>query len=97
MQIVVNCETRLCSQFLGPGDKFFAKLWCDFYGSGSDRIGQSEKFDEYSRIYIILGYTLLNLLPCEVLQLYLGTEVYTRVRPYLQQLERVYTAADRVE
>ena len=25
------------------------------------------------------------------------TEVYTRVRPYLQQLERVYTAADRVE
>ena len=47
MQIVVNCETRLCSQFLGPGDKFFAKLWCDFYGSGSDRIGQSEKFDEY--------------------------------------------------
>ena len=26
---------------------FFAKLWCDFYGSGSDRIGQSEKFDEY--------------------------------------------------
>ena len=48
MQIVVNCETRLCSQFLGPGDHFFfAKLWCDFYGSGSDRIGQSEKFDEY--------------------------------------------------
>ena len=23
MQIVVNCETRLCSQFLGPGDNFF--------------------------------------------------------------------------
>ena len=22
MQIVVNCETRLCSQFLGPGDNF---------------------------------------------------------------------------
>ena len=22
MQIVVNCETRLCSQFLGPGDIF---------------------------------------------------------------------------
>ena len=52
MQLVVNCETRLCSQFLGSGDHFFliyffAKLWCDFYGSGSDRIGQSEKFDEY--------------------------------------------------
>ena len=47
MQIVVNCETRLCSQFLGPGDNFFAKLWCDFYGSGSDRIGQSDGFDEY--------------------------------------------------
>ena len=23
-------------------DNFFAKLWCDFYGSGSDRIGQSD-------------------------------------------------------
>jgi hypothetical protein len=51
VQIVVNCETRLCSQFLGPGDHFFAKLWCDFYGSGSDRIGQSEKFNEYSSLY----------------------------------------------
>ena len=49
MQIVVNCETRLCSQFLGPGDNFFAKLWCDFYGSGSDRIGQSDGFDEYTK------------------------------------------------
>ena len=47
MQIVVNCETRLCSQFLGHGDNVFAKLWCDFYGSGSHRIGQSDGTDEY--------------------------------------------------
>jgi hypothetical protein len=47
VQIVVNCATRLCSQFLGPGDNFFVKLWCDFYGSGSDRIGQSDGTDEY--------------------------------------------------
>ena len=47
MQIVVNCGTRLCSQFLAPGDNFFVKLWCDFYGSGSDRIGQSDETDEY--------------------------------------------------
>ena len=48
MQIVVNCETHLCSQFLGPGDNFFAKLWRDFYGSGSRRIGQSDGFLEYA-------------------------------------------------
>ena len=59
MQIVVNCETRLCSQFLGPGDNFFAKLWCDFYGSGSDRIGQSEKFDEYHRDRIFENFPRL--------------------------------------
>ena len=47
MQIVVNCDTRLCSQFLAPGDNFFVKLWRDFYGSGSDRIGQSDETDEY--------------------------------------------------
>jgi hypothetical protein len=27
---------------------FLVKLWRSFYGSGSDRIGQSEKFDEYN-------------------------------------------------
>ena len=27
MQIVVNCETRLCSQFLGPGDNFFLQSY----------------------------------------------------------------------
>ena len=54
MQIVVNCETRLCSQFLGPGDNFFAKLWCDFYGSGSDRIGQSDGTDEYFHLSNLL-------------------------------------------
>ena len=27
MQIVVNCETRLCSQFLGPGDHFFLQSY----------------------------------------------------------------------
>ena len=62
MQIVVNCETRLCSQFLGPGDKFFAKLWCDFYGSGSDRIGQSEKFDEYGLYTLLRGFDRKSLL-----------------------------------
>ena len=41
MQIVVNCETRLCSHFLGPGDHFLQSYVAIFYGSGSDRIGQS--------------------------------------------------------
>jgi hypothetical protein len=36
VHIVVNCETRFCSLFLGPGG-----VWCDLYGPGSDRIGQS--------------------------------------------------------
>jgi hypothetical protein len=50
VQIVLNCETRLCSQFLGPGDLFFFFLQSYgtiFYGSGSDRIGQSGGSREY--------------------------------------------------
>ena len=41
MQIVVNCETRLCSQFLGPGDHFFLQSYGTIFtdraatGSGS--------------------------------------------------------------
>jgi hypothetical protein len=52
VQIVVNWKTRLCSQFLGPGDHFLQSYGAIFtwYGSGSDRIGQSEKFDEYTSI-----------------------------------------------
>ena len=38
-----RCFHRLSLEFF----LFCAKLWWDFYGSGSDRIGQSEKFDEY--------------------------------------------------
>jgi hypothetical protein len=55
VQIVVNCETRLCSQFLGPGDHFLQSYGAIFYGSGSDRIGQSEKFDEYKEINVTIG------------------------------------------
>ena len=35
MQIVLNCDTRLCSQFLAPGDNFFCKVMVRFL-----RIGQ---------------------------------------------------------
>jgi hypothetical protein len=41
VQIVVNCETRLCSQFLGPGDNFFLQSYGAIFtdraatGSGS--------------------------------------------------------------
>ena len=38
MQIVVNCETRLCSQFLGPGDNFlqsYGAIFTDRAATGS--------------------------------------------------------------
>ena len=38
MQIVVNCETRLCSQFLGPGDNFlesYGAVFTDRAATGS--------------------------------------------------------------
>jgi hypothetical protein len=58
VQIVVNYETRLCSQFLGPGIIYFLQSYgAIFYGSGSDRIGQSEKFDEYCTMYSCIRST----------------------------------------
>ena len=50
MQIVVNCETRLCSQFLGPGDNFFLQSYGAIFtdraatGSGSLMEPMSTKF-----------------------------------------------------
>jgi len=38
VQIVVNCETRLCSQFLGPGDNFlqsYGAIFTDRAATGS--------------------------------------------------------------
>ena len=38
MQIVVNCKTRLCSQFLGPGDHFlqsYGAIFTDRAATGS--------------------------------------------------------------
>jgi hypothetical protein len=38
MQIVVNCETRLCSQLLGPGDNFlqsYGTIFTDRAATGS--------------------------------------------------------------
>ena len=38
MQIVENCETRLCSQFLGPGDNFlqsYGAIFTDRAATGS--------------------------------------------------------------
>ena len=38
MQIVVNCDTRLCSQFLGPGDNFlqsYGAIFTDRAATGS--------------------------------------------------------------
>ena len=50
MQVVVNYETRLCSQFLGPGDHFLQSYCAIFYGPGSDWIGQSGGSGEYPNI-----------------------------------------------
>jgi hypothetical protein len=49
VQIVVNCETRLCSQFLGPGDNFLQSYGAIFTdraatGSGSLMEPMSTKF-----------------------------------------------------
>ena len=41
MQIVVNCETRLCSQFLGPGDHFlqsYGAIFTDRAATGSGNL-----------------------------------------------------------
>ena len=38
MQIVANCETRLCSQFLGPGEHFlqsYGAIFTDRAATGS--------------------------------------------------------------
>ena len=55
MQIVVNCETRLCSQFLGPGDNFLQSYGAIFTdraatGSGSlmDPMSTFEATDGFS-------------------------------------------------
>jgi hypothetical protein len=37
VQIVVNCETRLCSQFLGPGDNFLQSYGAIFTMIFTDR------------------------------------------------------------
>ena len=44
MQIVVNCETRLCSQFLGPGDNFlqsYGAIFTDRAATGSGNLKNS--------------------------------------------------------
>jgi hypothetical protein len=48
VQIVVNCETRLCSQFLGPGDNFlqsygaiFTMIFTDRAATGSGNLKNS--------------------------------------------------------
>ena len=44
MQIVVNCETRLCSQFLGPGDNFlqsYGAIFTDRAATGSGNLMDS--------------------------------------------------------
>ena len=44
MQIVVNCETRLCSQFLGPGDHFlqsYGAIFTDRAATGSGNLKSS--------------------------------------------------------
>ena len=44
MQIVVNCETRLCSQFLGPGDHFlqsYGAIFTDRAATGSGNLKNS--------------------------------------------------------
>ena len=59
MQIVVNCETRLCSQFLGPGDNFlqsYGAIFTDRAATGSGNL-----VDQVSTI-IILGIRIGN--PC---------------------------------
>ena len=41
MQIVVNCETHLCSQFLGPGDNFlqsYGAIFTDRAAGGSGNL-----------------------------------------------------------
>jgi hypothetical protein len=44
VQIVVNCETRLCSQFLGPGDHFlqsYGAIFTDRAATGSGNLKNS--------------------------------------------------------
>jgi hypothetical protein len=44
VQIVVNCETRICSQFLGPGDHFlrsYGAIFTDRAATGSGNLKNS--------------------------------------------------------
>ena len=52
MQIVVNCETRLCSQFLGPGDHFlqsYGAIFTDRAATGSGSL-----MEPMSTVYIFV-------------------------------------------
>ena len=58
MQIVVNCETRLCSQFLGPGDNFlqsYGAIFTDRAATGSGSLMEpmsTLRYQETEIIYI---------------------------------------------
>ena len=77
MQIVVNCETRLCSQFLGPGDNFlqsYGAICTDRAATGSGNLKSSMRTTK-SRTPVPMPWVgaaerthLSRLITCGVLQ-----------------------------
>ena len=63
MQIVVHCETRLCSQFLGPGDNFlqsYGAIFTDRAATGSGSL--MEPMSTGKRVSTKVQYYVLGVL-----------------------------------
>jgi hypothetical protein len=62
MQIVVNCETCRCSQFLGPGDNFsqsYRAIFTDRAATGSGSL--MDPMSTVDRMRLCTAVLLLNL------------------------------------
>jgi hypothetical protein len=75
VQIVVNCETRLCSQFLGPGDHFLQSYGAIFTDRAATGSGNLKNSMSTSRYLLEVRYLLADG------RVHLGTRV-SRVRYY---------------
>jgi hypothetical protein len=83
VHIVVNCETRLCSQFLGPGDNFLQSYGAIFTdraatGSGSlmDPMSTAVQLSVPEMNPLHHSNHVLTVVQCAV---HAGATVYSRV------------------
>ena len=96
MQIVVNCETRLCSQFLGPGDNFlqsYGAIFTDRAATGSGNLMDlrstdrcSEKNNKEKKIFFLSTGVNNNIpeWPDSIILEVLGYKTYCCPEPTLR-------------